>query len=148
MQYEKETITSKHTIMIKSIKLQQLEENFKASESEMSFAEYVKRESENDPSFWGWLFDDGNLEDYSDLSLEQSNSFDEMLESIASKEVELGACEIHLGLHQKNGIYYIDVIDKDGNVHKNYAELEADNRAEAEDKAKGLYEGDKVIFDY
>lgn len=25
----------------------------------MTFADYVKRESDNDPDFWGWLYDEG-----------------------------------------------------------------------------------------
>lgn len=25
----------------------------------MTFADYVKRESENDPDFWSWLYDEG-----------------------------------------------------------------------------------------
>ena len=54
--------------MINSIKLQQLEENYRASESEMSFREYVEAESNNDPNFFAWLFDEAFEEDF-DMSL-------------------------------------------------------------------------------
>ena len=133
---------------MKEIKLQQLRENFNRSKSEMSFGEYVKRESENDPDFFRWLFDDDNLDGYSTLSIEQSNEFDEMLETIALEDVEGGVTEIHLGLRKSGNGYYVDLIDRDGNIHEGYVGYREGNRKSAESFARDLYEADKVIFDY
>ena len=68
---------------MKEIKLQQLRENYKSSESEMSFAEYVKRESENDPNFFRWFFDEDLAEDFdASLSDEQREEFDDFVNSL------------------------------------------------------------------
>ena len=69
--------------MIKSVKLQQLEENYKASESEMSFREYVEPESANDPTFFSWLFDTELDEDFdTSLSDEQREEFKEFINEL------------------------------------------------------------------
>ena len=49
--------------MIKEVKKQQLEENYRMGGSEISFRDWVQVESENDPYFFTWLFD---LEDDTD----------------------------------------------------------------------------------
>lgn len=45
----------------------------------MSLAEYIRREASNDPFFWGWLFEDENLESSADLTAEQREEFESML---------------------------------------------------------------------
>lgn len=68
---------------MKEIKLQQLLENFINSESEMSFSEYVKRESENDPNFFRWFFDEEFDNDFNlSLSDEQLEEFNDFVNSL------------------------------------------------------------------
>ena len=45
----------------------------------MSFSAYVEREADNDPFFWGWLFEDENLESSADLTAEQREEFESLL---------------------------------------------------------------------
>ena len=69
--------------MIKDYKKAQLEENYKQSNCDMTFAEYVLRESENDPNFFRFLFDESFDSDF-DLSIsdEQKAEFREFLDSL------------------------------------------------------------------
>lgn len=39
-----------------------LKENYRQVKQFMPFMEWLQLESENDPDFWMWLFDDENLE--------------------------------------------------------------------------------------
>ncbi|MBR8726263.1 hypothetical protein [Bacteroides pyogenes] len=39
-----------------------LKENYRQGKHEISFMEWLELESENDPYFWMWLFNDENLE--------------------------------------------------------------------------------------
>lgn len=72
---------------MKECKIQQLQEQYSLyrSNSEdgqgdgMSLAEYIRREASNDPFFWGWLFEDENLESSADLTAEQREEFESML---------------------------------------------------------------------
>lgn len=59
-QQNKEINQLKINAMIKNIdnKIKVLEENYNNSDSEMTFSEYVRRESENDPNFFSWLYDE------------------------------------------------------------------------------------------
>lgn len=59
--------------MIRNYKENQIRENYEEyrenciidyGECEMSFTDYVKRESENDPDFFRFLFDDGDISDF------------------------------------------------------------------------------------
>lgn len=59
--------------MIRNYKENQLRENYEEyrencitdyGECEMSLSDYVKRESENDPNFFRFLFDDGEISDF------------------------------------------------------------------------------------
>lgn len=70
-------------IMIKDYKKAQLEENYKQSNSDMTFAEYVQCESENDPHFFRFLFDEAFDSDF-DLSIsdEQKAEFNDFLDSL------------------------------------------------------------------
>ncbi|WP_281799888.1 hypothetical protein [Segatella maculosa] len=51
-------------------------------EEPTTFKEYVMRESENDPNFFGWLFDDGHIEGDYDLTDEQKQEFDDFINSL------------------------------------------------------------------
>ena len=44
---------------------------------------YVEREAENDPNFFGWLFDNENIEDYADLTDGQKQEYKEFLDSLS-----------------------------------------------------------------
>lgn len=48
----------------------------------ITLREYVEREAENDPGFFIWLFDDGELDRISKLSDEQREEFKEFLEEL------------------------------------------------------------------
>lgn len=49
----------------------------------LTFREYVEREAENDPNFFRWLFDDGNLGDFDHgLSEEQVEEYNEFIEEL------------------------------------------------------------------
>lgn len=69
--------------MIKNIKIQQLIENYESANNpaNISFKKYVERESQNDPNFFRFLFEE-EIEDDFDFSLtdEQREQFEEFLE--------------------------------------------------------------------
>ena len=46
-------------------KIQVLTENYNNSGETCEFAEWVKLESQSDPNFFRWLFEDENLQDFS-----------------------------------------------------------------------------------
>lgn len=72
---------------MKDYKIQQLREQYNeyclnsddGQGDGMSLAEYIRREASNDPFFWGWLFDDENLESSADLTAEQREEFESLL---------------------------------------------------------------------
>lgn len=69
--------------MIKDIKKEKLIENYESANNpaDISFKEYVERESQNDPNFFRFLFEE-EFEDDFDFSLtdEQREEFEEFLE--------------------------------------------------------------------
>ena len=72
--------------MIKDYKTKQLKElweeynsNCESADDWMSFRDYVKRESENDPGFFRWLYDNDELGDYENPDEE---AFAKYLESL------------------------------------------------------------------
>lgn len=74
---------------MKEIKLQQLKENYIASEGgkeeerQLTLREYVEIESENDPNFFRWFFDEELDEDFdSSLTDEQKEEFKEFLSTL------------------------------------------------------------------
>lgn len=71
-------------------KKQVLVENFSAynGEEPATLRGYVEREADNDPNFFGWLFDDGNIESYSDLTDEQKQEYKNFLDSLHDEEVQ------------------------------------------------------------
>ena len=66
-------------------KKQVLVENFSAynGEEPATLRGYVEREADNDPNFFGWLFDDGNIESYSDLTDEQKQEYKDFVDSLS-----------------------------------------------------------------
>lgn len=49
----------------------------------MSLREYVERESESDPAFFRWLFDDGYINDFgTNLSEERFDEYRSLLEEL------------------------------------------------------------------
>lgn len=58
-------------------------ENYKASNSSLSFIEYVEIEASNDPNFFRWLFDEEFDDDFdSSLSNEQREEYKNFLTSL------------------------------------------------------------------
>lgn len=45
----------------------------------MDFREYTEQEADNDPNFFAFVFDDGCIEKFSDLTEEQKNDYAELL---------------------------------------------------------------------
>ena len=70
--------------MIKEYKKAQLVENFNLYEGEepTTLREYIEREADNDQNFFGWLFDNGNIEGYADLTDEQKQEHKEFLNNL------------------------------------------------------------------
>ena len=59
------------------------EYKFNGGEEPATLKGYVEREADNDPNFFGWLFDDGNIESYSDLTDEQKQEYKNFLDSLS-----------------------------------------------------------------
>ncbi len=75
--------------MIKNVenKKQVLVENFNeykfnGGEEPATLRGYVEREADNDPNFFGWLFDNGNIEGYADLTDEQKEDYKEFINNL------------------------------------------------------------------
>lgn len=72
--------------MIKEYKKDYLAENYQNyidnGEDTISLREYTELEAESDPGFFGWLFDDGYIEDYDGLSEEQKEQYKDFLEEL------------------------------------------------------------------
>ena len=49
---------------------------------------YVEREADNDPNFFGWLFDNGDIESYADLTNEQKQEYKDFLDNLPDEEVQ------------------------------------------------------------
>ena len=43
---------------------------------------YVEREADNDPNFFSWLFDNGDIESYADLTDEQKQEYKEFINKL------------------------------------------------------------------
>lgn len=69
----------------KENKIQVLVENFSAynGEEPATLRGYVEREADNDPNFFGWLFDNGDIEGYADLTDEQKQGYKDFLDSLS-----------------------------------------------------------------
>lgn len=68
---------------IRSNARQILEEQYKSSLSDCTLREYVLTESENDPNFFRWLFNEDFDDDFdTSLSDEQRELYNEFLETL------------------------------------------------------------------
>lgn len=74
----------------KENKEQVLVENFSAynGEEPATLKGYVEREADNDPNFFGWLFDNGDIESYADLTDEQKQEYKNFLGNLHDEEVQ------------------------------------------------------------
>ena len=61
---------------------QLLKESYRQVKQSMPFMEWLQLESENDPDFWRWLFDDGDLNGEYTLTDEHKELYKEFLENI------------------------------------------------------------------
>jgi hypothetical protein len=62
------------------------EYKFNGGEEPATLREYVERESDNDPYFFGWLFDNGDIESYADLTDEQKQEYKDFLGNLHDEE--------------------------------------------------------------
>ena len=69
----------------KENKIQVLVENFSAynGEEPATLKGYVEREADNDPNFFGWLVDNGDVEGYADLTDEQKQEYKDFVDSLS-----------------------------------------------------------------
>lgn len=78
--------------MIRDYKEKQIRENYRMyrenciadyGECEMPLKDYVERESESDPDFFRWLFDDGDISDFgTNLAAARREEFMDWLEEL------------------------------------------------------------------
>jgi len=58
------------------------EYKFNGGEEPATLKGYVEREADNDSYFFGWLFDNGNIEGYTDLTDEQKQEYKEFINNL------------------------------------------------------------------
>lgn len=49
---------------------------------------YIEREADNDPNFFSWLFDNGDIEGHADLTNEQKKEYKDFLGNLSDEEVQ------------------------------------------------------------
>ena len=64
------------------------EYKFNGGEEPATLRGYVEREADNDPNFFSWLFDNGDIEGYADLTDEQKQEYKDFLDSLPDEEVQ------------------------------------------------------------
>lgn len=64
------------------------EYKFNGGEEPATLKGYVEREADNDPNFFGWLFDNGDIESYADLTNEQKQKYKDFLGNLYDEEVQ------------------------------------------------------------
>lgn len=64
------------------------EYKFNGGEEPATLKGYVEREADNDPNFFGWLFDNGDIEGYTDLTDEQKQEYKDFLGNLHDEEVQ------------------------------------------------------------
>ena len=64
------------------------EYKFNGGEEPTTLKEYVEREADNDPNFFGWLFDNGDIESYADFTDEQKQEYKDFLGNLPDEEVQ------------------------------------------------------------
>ena len=73
----------------KQILVEQFNEyKFNGGEEPATLKGYVEREADNDPNFFGWLFDNGDIESYADLTDEQKQEYKDFLGNLHDEEVQ------------------------------------------------------------
>ena len=84
------------------------EHKFNGGEEPATLKKYVMRESENDPNFFGWLFDDGDIEGYYDLTDGQKQEYKEFLDSLsdASQSDQSPLEELAAFSEDKKSLYF------------------------------------------
>ncbi|WP_034540782.1 hypothetical protein [Bacteroides pyogenes] len=65
---------------IRSNAEQLLRDSYRQVKQSMPFMEWLELESENDPCFWMWLFDDENLESPTSLTEEHEELYKKFIE--------------------------------------------------------------------
>ena len=67
----------------KQILVEQFNEyKFNGGEEPATLKGYVEREADNDPNFFSWLFDNGDIESYADLTDEQKQEYKEFINKL------------------------------------------------------------------
>ena len=64
------------------------EYKFNGGEEPATLKGYVERVADNDPNFFGWLFDNGDIESYADLTNEQKQKYKDFLGNLYDEEVQ------------------------------------------------------------
>lgn len=64
------------------------EYKFNGGEEPATLKGYVERAADNDPYFFGWLFDNGGIESYADLTDEQKQEYKDFLGNLPEEEVQ------------------------------------------------------------
>ncbi len=62
------------------------EYKFNGGEEPATLRGYVEREADNDPNFFAWLFDNGDIESYADLTDEQKQEYKDFLGNLHDEE--------------------------------------------------------------
>lgn len=62
------------------------EYKFNGGEEPATLKGYVEREADNDPNFFGWLFDNGDIESYADLADEQKQEYKDFLDNLHDED--------------------------------------------------------------
>ena len=64
------------------------EYKFNGGEEPATLRGYVEREADNDPNFFAWLFDNGDIESYANLTNEQKQEYKDFLGNLHDEEVQ------------------------------------------------------------
>ncbi|MDO5525667.1 MAG: hypothetical protein Q4F85_06280 [Prevotella sp.] len=68
---------------IKNNAEQVIREHYEEVEGEITLREYVECESQSDPDFFRWLFDDRDIEDFGiNITSEQTEMFEDFLNNL------------------------------------------------------------------
>lgn len=116
------------------------EYKFNGGEEPTTLKEYVEREADNDPYFFGWLFDNGDIESYADLTDEQKQEYKDFLGNLPDEEVqEPESLESLAAFSEDNTSLYFHEFELEANGYDmlditeeypkyNFVEREADGR--------------------
>ena len=112
---------------------------FNGGEEPATLRGYVEREADNDPNFFGWLFDNGDIESYADLTDEQKQEYKdfldnlheevqepESLESLAAFSEDKTSLYFHEFELEANGYDMLDITE--AYPEYDFVEREADGR--------------------